>query len=169
MKWKIPLVERHVGGMACSRPLVTLRVATPYGFTEVHFWFDTGADVAMIPIPLAREKGIAFTEAEAVRGTATGFVGRTTRYRGTLPVLIAGERFAWPCDFLVPPASVPEGRNTYAYGILGRAAFLTAFAACLDDKYFYLRRRFLDRPWWYRLLRRFWPLFPKYHKAHDPL
>jgi hypothetical protein len=151
MKWKIPLVERSVGGIRCDRPLVTLRVATPYGFRAIRFWFDSGADVTMIPVGLAREQGIEFAESEAARGTATGLVGRTTRYRGTIRVLVAREGFEWPCDFLVPPSSGSGGATQYA--VLGRAAFLTAFAMCIDSKYFYLRRSFLDRPRWYPLLR----------------
>jgi Aspartyl protease len=169
MKWKIPLIGRSVGGVACNRPLVTLLVATPYGLTTVQFWFDTGADVTTIPVPLARDRGIQFPVSEAARGTATGLVGRTTRYRGSVRVLIAGEAFEWPCDFLVPPPSAPQGVAANQFGILGRATFLTAFAACVDDKHFYLRRRFLDRPRWYRLFRRLWPLFPKPHDAQNPL
>ena len=169
MKWEIPLVKRSVGGIACDRPMVTLRVATPYGFRTVRFWFDSGADVTMIPVPLARREGIEFPESPAARGTATGVAGRTSRYRGSLRVLIAGEGFAWPCDFLVPPPSVPQGSTLYEYGLLGRAGFLAAFAVCLDAKHFHLQRNFLDRPRWYRLFRRFWPLFPKRHDARDPL
>jgi len=168
MKWKIPLVERFVGGIACPRPLVTLRVATPYGLRAIRFWFDSGADLTTIPVSLAREQGIEFAESEAARGTASGLVGRTTRYRGSIRVLIAGEGFEWPCDFLVPP-SVPQGMAVKKYAVLGRAAFLTAFAACIDDEYFYVQRRFLERPLWYRLIRRLWPLFPKHHAARDPL
>jgi len=169
MKWKIPLIERSASGIACDRPLLTLRVATPYGLTPVHFWFDSGADVATIPVPLARQNGIEFAESEGARGAATGFAGRTTRYRGAIRPLIAGEGYEWPCDFLVPPPSVPEGSRLYEYGLLGGAGFLAAFAVCLDNEYFHLRRSFLDRPRWFRLFRRFWPLFPKLHNALDPL
>jgi hypothetical protein len=149
--------------------LVTLLVATRYGLGPIRFWFDTGADLTTLPVPLARDRGIEFTVSEATRGTTTGLVGETTRYRGAIRLLIAGEGFEWPCDFLVPPPSAPQGVAGNEYAILGRASFLAAFAACIDDRYFYLRRRFLERPGWYRLLRRLWPLFPKDHPPLDPL
>lgn len=169
MKWKIPLVPRRVGGIVCPRPEVTIRVVSRYGLSPIRFSFDTAADLTTIPIPLARREGVEFAESEAARGTATGLVGSATRYRGTIRVLVGGEGFEWPCDFLVPPPSAPQGAGAGAYAVLGRAAFLTAFAACVDDEYLVLRRRFLERPAWYRLIRRLWPLLPKYHPPHSPL
>ncbi len=169
MKWKIPLVPRRVGGLACPRPMVTIRVVSRYGWSPIRFSFDTGADVTTIPIPLARREGIAFAESQSVRGTATGLLGAATRYRGAIRVVVGGEGFEWPCDFLAPPASTPPGMAAAAYAVLGRAPILTAFAACVDDEYLYLRRRYLERPAWYRLVRRLWPLLAKRHHPHTPL
>src|SRR2546421_9367247 len=105
MKWKIPLVLQQVGNIRCPRPRIILRVMSRYGLSHIPFFFDTGADLTTVPIPLARREGIAFSEGESARGTAVGLVGSTIRYRSTIRVLIGREGFEWPCDFLVPPAS----------------------------------------------------------------
>lgn len=169
MKWKIPLVPRRVGGILCPRPEVLIRVASRYGWSPIRFSFDTGADLTTIPIPLARREGIVFPESESTRGIATGLVGSTSRYRSTIRVNIGGEGFEWPCDFLVPPSSASQWAGADAYGVLGRAGFLSAFIACIDNECLVLRRRYLERPGWYRLIRRLWPLFQKPHPPRDPL
>jgi hypothetical protein len=166
MKVKIPLVNRTVGGFPCPRPRVTLQVGTRYGYAALKFYFDTGADLVTVPITLARHEGIEFPESEATRGVATGLVGATTKYRGTIRVRIRRDVFVWPCDFLVGSATATAAEDYY---VLGRAGFLREFAACVDDEYFKIRRRFRDRPWWYRAARRLWPVVSRLHPADQPL
>jgi hypothetical protein len=169
MKVKVRLAARRSGGVACPRPEVTLWVRTRYlDYTPVRFVVDTGADVTGIWTSVARQEGIPFPQDVSTRGRAGGLVGAVDSFRGALRVRLRGEEFDWPCDFLTPP---PESTAAGArrLPVLGRAGFLTEFAACVDGDFLFVRRRWPSRPWWYRLARRLVPPFATEHPIELPL
>src|SRR5260370_40778195 len=105
MKYTIPLVPHRVGNIICARPQVIIRVVSRYGLSPIRFSCDTGADLTTLPIPLARREGIAFSESESARGTATGLVGSTIRYRGSAWDRLV--RRLWPLFSKLHPPRTP--------------------------------------------------------------
>jgi hypothetical protein len=172
MKWRLPLVRRTLGGVACDRPEVTLWVRSRYGdYAKIRFVVDTGSDFTAMPIPRAQEEGIAFPQAPAQRGTAGGLLGRVEKYLGSVHVRIGGEEFDWPCDFLVLPPAGPEtpaASQARTTPVLGRAGFLAAYAIGIDGDYLTIKRR-PSGPWWRRLGRALWPELAREHPVSEPL
>lgn len=176
MKIRIRLVPKRLRNIACSYPQVTLQGRTRYGYANLLFRVDTGADFSTIPVAMARREGIEFAQTSLTRGIAAGLVGTAEKHHGSIQVRIAGEEFTWPCDFLVTPAPSltalheSQGRASLSeYAVLGRAGFLSAFTCCIDNEYLTLTRRNTHRPWWYRLARRLWPDLPRRRTFRDPL
>jgi hypothetical protein len=166
MKRRIKLDESRGPGIGGQRPFVTILVHSRYGdFTKLWFCIDTGADLTVIPIPVAEQEGIGFPRDEHSRGRAGGLVGAVDRYRGSVRLRLFGEDFAWPCDF------VDSQRPTLQepYGVIGRAGFLDAFHFCIKGKYLTLERRLDDRPLWQRILLCLLPSWTRTHPANEPL
>src|SRR4051812_41011978 len=127
MKCKVRLSRRYPHSPA-DLPFALLFVRSSFGDrTEVPFSIDTGADYTSIPISLARRLGIGFRQDEANRGSVSGLVGQTTRYRDQIHLRLLDCHFAWPCDFVASagPASVRR------YGVIGRAGFVDDFGFCI--------------------------------------
>ncbi len=175
MKFKLSLDRRTIAGIPCPIPLVTLRVRSRYGdYADLTFVVDTAADFPAIPVWLAQQEGIDFPRSEASRGVAGGLVGRVEKYLGSIHVVIAGEEFDWPCDFLDSPAppGAPRTSGQIRPGelpVLGRAGFLVAFAIAIDGDFLTVRRRYRDRPWWYRLGRVLLPDLARHRSLDKPL
>jgi hypothetical protein len=166
MKWKIPLSPRNLRGYFYGVPVVTFRVRTRYGtWSPVRFVVDTGADISGMPISLARAEAIAFPETEEHRGQAIGLAGAIDQFAGSIHVRIGKEDFDWPCNFLSSTAGTAHRR----YGVLGRAAFLSAFTICIDEPFLFLQRRLTDRRWWYRFGVALMPWRARFHSFDVPL
>ncbi len=143
-------------------------------FIPLTFVVDTASDFSAVPVWLARRKGIDFPRSEASRGVAGGLVGRVEKYLGSIHVAVAGEEFDWPCDFLDSPAppTTPRTAGQIRPGelpVLGRAGFLAAFAIAIDGDCLTVRRRYADRPWWYRLGRSLLPDLARPRSVNEPL
>ncbi len=165
MKWRIELDNSRGPGIGGQRPFVIIRVRSRYGdFAEVRFCIDTGADLTVVPVHLARKLGIAYPQDEHSRGRSGGLVGAVDRYRGSVPLRLFGEDFTWLCDF-IESAQATDHR----YGVIGRAGFLDAFHFCIKGKYLTLERRLDDRPLWQRILLSVLSPWTRTHPADQPL
>jgi hypothetical protein len=111
-------------GLPCDLPQVEVEIATDYGLTtRLRFFYDTGADLMVIPIYVADHEGIRFRK--DYRGTLGSSMGGTVdcfydfvRVRSSL----SGRTHRWVCAF---------ADNLKTHPIIGRAGFLQDFAACI--------------------------------------
>jgi hypothetical protein len=157
--FEVRLAHHFSGLIRCDRPEATLWVRSRYGdFVEIRFVVDTGADLTTIPIFRAERQGIGFRRHQP--GVAAGLVGRAQRYRDEIALLIGGEPFVWPCQFVETPSEVRGS----VLPVLGRAGLCDVFDFCLGRTAFTLTRRgrLLAR------LRRWWP-FRRVHEPDEPL
>ncbi len=122
------LLERQ-DGLRCDSAELTLEVVTVAGDTaKLRFFFDTGADLMVIPVYVARHEGIAFRQ--DYPGTLASSVGGTTRcFYDFVQVRssLTGKTHRWVCAF---------AESVQARLIIGRSGFLDDFAAAVRGKYF---------------------------------
>jgi hypothetical protein len=164
MTIRIRLEPNRVDGIDCDRPVVTLRVLTRFGdYIDVPFLVDSGADLPSMSIRQARELGIPFERLNA--GSVGGLVGRVSRFRGVIRVVLAGRAHTWPCYFLETPADA----DSVAMAVLGRGGFSKDYDVCTDDKFVTIRRRTRFRRWLSRLTNYLLRPFISRRESHEPL
>jgi hypothetical protein len=115
-------------GLPCDIPEVSVAIVTGYGdTTKLRFLYDTGADHMVIPVYVARQKGIRYRE--DYPGILSSSVGGSARcYYDFVQVRssLSGRTHRWVCAFA-------EGLQTRL--IVGRAGFLDDFAAAVRGRH----------------------------------
>ncbi len=109
-------------GLRCDHAEVTIKIVTEDGdTTRLHFFFDSGADLMVIPTYVARHEGIRYRE--DYPGTIASSVGGSVPcYYDFVQVRssLSGRTHRWVCAF----TESLQGRL-----VVGRAGFLNDFAA----------------------------------------
>jgi hypothetical protein len=126
---------------------------------------DTAADFISLPIPLARQHGIPFSQ--RVERRAIGLVGATRMFRDRIGVVLAGRAHEWPCNFIDVPAEVASHGELSP--VLGRAGFLEEYAVAIDAGFLIITRLGPIRRMVRRCLHRFWSMTGQVHPAEEPL
>jgi len=99
---------------------------------KLRFFFDTGSDLMVIPVYVARYVGIAYRQ--DYPGTLASSVGGTTRcFYDFVQVRssLTGQTHRWVCAF---------ADSVQARLIVGRSGFLDEFAAGVRGKYLVVSR-----------------------------
>ncbi|HKI34443.1 MAG TPA: hypothetical protein VKA46_21490 [Gemmataceae bacterium] len=116
-------------GLRCDHAELAIIIVTKYGTTrKLHFFFDSGADLMVIPTYVARHEGIRYRE--DYPGTIASSVGGSVRcYYDFVQVRssLSGRTHRWVCAF----SESLQGRL-----IVGRAGFLNDFAAGVRGRHF---------------------------------
>src|SRR5438445_273479 len=109
MKVSLKLRARSVDGVSCPFPVVKLRVRDKYGtLAQVEFRVDTQADFTVLPLQIARQEGLPFSEEN--RRMVYSLAGGTEAYRGRIRVVIGGCEHDWPCEFVKLPIQGQPGQ-----------------------------------------------------------
>jgi hypothetical protein len=115
-------------GLRCDSAELALHVVTRTGDTrKLRFFFDTGSDLMVIPIYVARYAGIAFRQ--DYPGTLASSVGGATRcFYDFVEVRssLSGKTHRWVCAF---------ADSVQARLILGRSGFFDEFEAAVRGQY----------------------------------
>jgi hypothetical protein len=115
-------------GLPCDRALVPIMIDKGRGITTtLTFFFDTGADLMMIPVYVARHVGIRFRE--DFTGTISSSVGGSVRcYYDFIQVRssLSGRTHRWVCAF---------ADSLQAPLVAGRAGFLNDFATAIKGQH----------------------------------
>jgi hypothetical protein len=158
-----------VEGIDCPFPAVKLRVRDRYGtLVPLDFRIDTQADFAAIPIKIAQQEAIPFSEEH--KGTVYGLAGETEAYRDRIRVVIAGREHDWPCEFVnIPVQRQPGQQPRELTPVLGRAGFLDEYALTIDDGYLILTHLGPVRRWWRQWLHALWRGLGRVHAVDQPL
>jgi hypothetical protein len=169
MKVRLRLQERSVEGIRCPFPVVKLEVRDRYGgLAELFFRIDTQADFTSIPVQVARDEHIPFSEAQ--ERTVFGLVGETRAYRDRVHLVIAGREYVWPCEFIAVPLSRTTRRHPDDFvAVLGGAGFLEEFAVTLDNGFLIITRLGPVRRMLRRWLHAFWTMTGMIHDLKKPL
>jgi len=104
------MVETPTGTIISHRPRLILspltRYPIPEGNSTHRFILDTGSDVSMVPISVARRFGfIGFDESAAWVATRTSFQGELNGRWGTLQFRLPASPRTVPCFYYDPNAS----------------------------------------------------------------
>jgi hypothetical protein len=120
-------------GLPCDSPELPLDIVTSYGdTTRLRFFFDTGADLMVIPVYVARYVGIRYSEDHP--GTLGSSVGGSTRcYYDFVQVRssLSGRTHRWVCAF---------AESLQARLLVGRSGFLGDFAAAVKGHHLIVSR-----------------------------
>ncbi len=121
-------------GLSCSSPQIPVVIVTPYGNTaKLRFIYDTGADLMVIPVYVARHQGIPFrTDYPGRIGSSLG--GGVRCYYDYVQVRssLSGKTHRWVCAF---------ADSLQARLILGRAGFHDDFATAVEGGHLVVRYR----------------------------
>ncbi len=129
------------------------------------FRVDTGADFTSIPVHLARQFGLDFSQRDERRGI--GLVGATRLFRGHIRLTLAGRSHEWPCNFVDTP--VEQATQAELTAVLGRAGFLDEYAVALDAGFLFITRLGRVRRLLRRCLQRIWSMTGQIHSLDQPL
>jgi hypothetical protein len=112
-------------GLACDRAQVEIEIVTAHGGTKkLRFICDTGSDLMVIPVYVARREGIRYRE--GYPGTLGSSVGGSTRCYYDFVQLhssLSGRMHRWVCAF---------ADSLQARLIVGRAGFLDDFSVAIQ-------------------------------------
>lgn len=114
-------------GLPCYLPQLPIKIATSYGDTTLRFICDTGADHMVIPVYVARQRGIPYRE--DFPGTLGSSVGGSVRcFYDFVQVRssLSGRSHRWVCAF----ADSVQTRL-----IVGRSGLLDDFAVAVTQRH----------------------------------
>jgi hypothetical protein len=110
-------------GLGCDYPQVRITIVTSSGDTTLRFFYDTGADLMVIPLYVARHVGIPYREEfPGMIGSSLG--GGVRCYYDFVQVRssLSGKTHRWVCAF---------ADSLQARLVVGRAGFLDDFAIAI--------------------------------------
>jgi hypothetical protein len=103
----VPLTPRFTSnGVPCHRPELDLKIRTARGAhaseRKVRFIVDSGSDVTLIPVHVAKTYQIEFDESKHSTRPVRTLGGSLDGFDGFVHVQLLGRWYRWPCFFFLP-------------------------------------------------------------------